>query len=57
MSSHQLLVLVLIQIIILLLPSIGAAKLFEKAGGPGWKAYIPFYNTWIMLQLAERPKH
>jgi signal peptidase I len=57
MSSHQLLVLVLIQIIILLLPSIGAAKLFEKAGVPGWKAYVPFYNTWIMLQLAERPKH
>jgi signal peptidase I len=57
MSSHQLLVLLLIQVIILLLPSIGAAKLFEKAGVPGWKAYIPFYNTWIMLQLAERPKH
>jgi signal peptidase I len=57
MSSHQLLVLVLIQVIILLLPSIGLAKLFEKAGIPGWKAYVPFYNTWIMLQLAERPKH
>src|SRR3984957_13770633 len=57
MSSHQLLVLALIQVIILLLPSIGAAKLFEKAGVPGWKAYVPFYNTWIMLQLAERPKH
>ena len=57
MSSHQLLVLVLIQVIILLLPSIGAAKLFEKAGVPGWKAFVPFYNTWIMLQLAERPKH
>jgi signal peptidase I len=57
MSSHQLLVLVLIQVVILLLPSIGLAKLFEKAGVPGWKAYVPFYNTYIMLQLAERPKH
>ena len=57
MSSHQLLVLVLIQVIILLLPSIGAAKLFEKAGVRGWKAFVPFYNTWVMLQLAERPKH
>ncbi|HVS94994.1 MAG TPA: S26 family signal peptidase [Puia sp.] len=57
MSSHQLLVLVLIQVIILLLPSIGAAKLFQKAGVPGWKAFVPFYNTWVMLQLAERPKH
>src|SRR6185312_15475307 len=57
MSSHQLLVLVLIQVIILLLPSFGAARLFQKAGLPGWKAYVPFYNTWVMLQLAERPKH
>ena len=57
MSSHQLLVLVLIQVIILLLPSIGAAKLFEKAGVPGWKAYVPFYNTWVMMELAKRPKH
>lgn len=57
MSSHQLLVLVLIQIIILLLPSIGAARLFQKAGVPGWKAWVPFYNTWIMLELAERDKH
>src|SRR5882762_1799062 len=57
MSNHQLLVLVLIQLIILLLPSIGLAKLFEKAGAPGWKAYIPFYNTWTMLELAERPRH
>jgi len=57
MSSHQLLVLVLIQVIILLLPSIGAAKLFEKAAVPGWKAFVPFYNTAVMLRLAERPKH
>jgi signal peptidase I len=57
MSSHQLLVLLLIQVILLLLPSVGLARLFEKAGVPGWKAYIPFYNTWVMMQLAERPKH
>jgi signal peptidase I len=57
MTTHQLLVLVLIQLLILLLPSVGLYKLFEKAGAPGWKAFVPFYNTWIMLQLAERPKH
>lgn len=57
MTTHQLLVLVLIQLLILLLPSIGLYKLFEKGGAPGWKAFIPFYNTWIMLELAERPKH
>ncbi|HVV06042.1 MAG TPA: S26 family signal peptidase [Puia sp.] len=57
MSTHQLLVLVIIQLLILLLPSVGLYKMFEKAGAPGWKAFIPFYNTYIMLELAERPKH
>ena len=56
MTPHQVLVLVLIQLIILLLPSIGLAKLFAKAGVPGWKAFIPFYNSWIMVELAGRSK-
>jgi signal peptidase I len=57
MTTHQIVVLVLIQLLILLLPSFGLYKLFEKAGAPGWKAFVPFYNTWTMLELAERPKH
>ena len=57
MSTHQLLVLTIIQLLILLLPSVGLYKMFEKAGAPGWKAFIPFYNTYVMLELAERPKH
>jgi signal peptidase I len=31
--------------------------MFEKAGESPWKAYIPFYNTWVMLSLAQRPRH
>jgi len=57
MSAHHVLVLIVIQLFLLLTPSIGAYKLFEKAGVPGWKAFIPIYNTWIMMTLAERPKH
>ncbi|HTS42781.1 MAG TPA: S26 family signal peptidase [Puia sp.] len=57
MTTHQIFVLVLIQLLILLLPAIGFYKMFEKAGVPGWKAFVPFYNTWIILQLAQRPKH
>lgn len=57
MTSHQVLVLIFIQLLILLLPSVGLYKMFEKAGVPGWKAFVPFYNTWIMLDLAQRPKH
>ena len=57
MSAHQILVLLLIQLFLLLSPSIGLYKLFEKAGIPGWKAFVPFYNTWVMLTLAGRPRH
>ena len=56
MTAHQILVLIFIQLLILLLPAVGAYKMFEKAHVPGWKAFIPFYNTWIMLELAGRPK-
>jgi signal peptidase I len=31
--------------------------MFEKAGVPGWKAFVPFYNTWIILELGKRPRH
>ncbi len=57
MTTHQVFILILIQLLILLLPSVGLYKLFEKAGVPGWKAFVPFYNTYIMLVLAERKKH
>ena len=29
-------------------------KVFEKAGHPGWAAIIPFYNAYILLQIANR---
>lgn len=47
----------LIGTLIVFLPSFGFAKLFVKAGVPAWKAYVPFYNTWVMQDLAQRPKH
>lgn len=57
MPLSHILIVYLIAILIVFLPSFGLAKLFQKAGVPFWKAYIPFYNTWIMQELAQRPKH
>jgi len=57
MTAHQIFILVLIQLLLLLLPAFGLYKMFEKAKVPGWKAYVPFYNTWVMLDLAQRRKH
>lgn len=27
------------------------SRIFNKAGVPGWKAWVPVYNGWIMLEL------
>ncbi len=57
MPLQHILVIYLISILLVFLPSFGLARLFPKAGKEAWKAYIPFYNTWVMQEIAERPKH
>lgn len=57
MPFQHLLIIYLIGTLLVVLPSFGFARLFEKAGVPSWKAYVPFYNTWIMQELGQRPKH
>ena len=57
MPLQHLLIVYFISILIVFLPSFGLAKLFVKAGAPAWKAYVPFYNTWVMQDLVKRPKH
>ena len=57
MPFSHILTVYLISLLIVLLPSFGLAKMFQKAGVAPWKAYIPFYNTWVMQHLAKRPKH
>lgn len=57
MPLSHLLIIYLIQTLIVFLPSFGLAAMFRKAGVETWKAYVPFYNTWVMQDLAKRPKH
>ena len=57
MPLQHLLIIYFIGILLIFLPSFGLARLFTKAGEQSWKAYIPFYNTWVMQDLAQRPKH
>ncbi len=57
MPLQHIFIVYLIGTLIVFLPSFGLAKLFQKAGAPAWKAYIPFYNTWVMQELVQRPKH
>jgi signal peptidase I len=57
MPLEHILIVYLISVLIVFLPSFGLAKMFQKAGVAQWKAYVPFYNTWVMQELAKRPKH
>jgi len=36
---------------------IGLYGMFKKAGIEGWKALVPFYNTWCMVQKMELKKY
>ena len=36
---------------------VGMYGMFKKAGIDAWKALIPFYNTWCMVQKMQLPKY
>lgn len=48
------LILVLCAVVIayLVLYIISLWKLFKKAGKKGWEAIIPFYSTWVLVEIA-----
>lgn len=37
--------------IVYVITSIFLSKLFKKAGIPSWVAWVPYYNTWKMLEI------
>ena len=45
-------IIALIAIAIGIVYIIGLWKLFKKAGKNGWEAIIPFYNTYVLIQIA-----
>jgi uncharacterized membrane protein YhaH (DUF805 family) len=41
--------------LVIVVPTIaGIWKTFEKAGKPGWAALIPFYNTFVLTEVARK---
>lgn len=57
MSFNEILWIFIINILIVLLPAIGLYGMFKKAGVAPWKALVPFYNLWVMTQLAGMKKY
>ena len=43
---------IMIIIVLLVLYFIGLWKLFQKAGKNGWEAIVPFYNTWVLVEIS-----
>jgi len=46
-------VLLLFQLLLAAIQIAGMWAVFEKAGHAGWKAIIPIYNFYVMLQIGE----
>ncbi len=57
MPLYQFFLMLGLETVLVMLPAPGLYKMFEKAGVAGWKALVPFYNTWIMGRLAKRPRY
>ena len=46
------LILIFVSLAVGILDIISYWKLFEKAGEPGWKSLIPFYNLFVITKIA-----
>ncbi len=57
MSSHQVLILILIALVLFILPAFGLYFMFKKAGAPAWKGVVPILNSFEMLRLSKRPMY
>jgi len=40
---------------IVLIAIVAMWRIFTKAGQPGWAVLIPFYNLYVLTQVAKRP--
>jgi len=45
----------IVELVLAILMIVCLWKIFTKAGQPGWAALIPFYNAYVMLQIAGKP--
>jgi ABC-type sulfate transport system permease subunit len=48
-------VLWLLYIAVIVVMIVALWKVFTKAGKPGWAAIVPFYNYYVLLEVAGKP--
>ncbi len=44
-----------VTVIIYVVFAIFLSMVFKKAGIEGWKAWVPVYNNWVMLEMGDQP--
>ncbi|HXB46008.1 MAG TPA: signal peptidase I [Puia sp.] len=57
MTNNELLSVIFIGFLLVMLPAFGLYGMFRKAGVAGWKALVPYYNFWVVLEIANRPRY
>ena len=57
MSTNEILWIFIINLLLVVLPAIGLYGMFKKAGIEPWKALIPFYNTWQIVEKCHIRKY
>jgi hypothetical protein len=55
LATTTFMIMTLLAFGILVLMIVSLWKIFTKAGREGWKSIIPFYNTWVLLEIAGKP--
>lgn len=48
------LILSAVLIVAYIITALGYCKMFKKAGEPGWKGLVPFYNKYILYKISWR---
>ena len=48
-----LLIIAFITLVISIITLIAQFKLYKKAGKGGWEVFVPFYNNWVLVEIAE----
>lgn len=52
MSAILVFAMIAISLSVVILEIVAKAKIFKKAGKPGWAAIVPFYNNWVFFEVA-----
>jgi uncharacterized membrane protein YhaH (DUF805 family) len=45
----------LLYVVVMVVVIAGMWKVFVKAGKPGWACLVPFYNLWVLVEIAGKP--